>query len=91
MVCGALEVLKKVGNMAYILILPDQMKIHPTFHVSFLKPYHEDPDSDRKQTKMALPVILKEFEHEVERILTHKIYLLKWRGLLESEAMWEKA
>jgi hypothetical protein len=36
------EVVKRVGIAAYQLKLPERLKVHPTFHVSLLKPYHED-------------------------------------------------
>lgn len=36
------EVVKKVGNVAYRWKLPDQLKVHLTFHVSYLKPFLKD-------------------------------------------------
>lgn len=42
---GPFKVIKWVGRVAYMLKLPESLKFHPTFHVSFLKPYHEDPDA----------------------------------------------
>ena len=39
---GPFEIVKRVGNVAYRLKLLDRLKVHPTFHVSFLKRYHED-------------------------------------------------
>ena len=35
---GLFEVIKRVGNVVYRLKLPERMKVHPTFHVSFLEP-----------------------------------------------------
>ncbi|CAA0822950.1 Unknown protein [Striga hermonthica] len=39
---GPFEIVSKVGNVAYRLKLPDRLKVHPTFHVSYLKKYHPD-------------------------------------------------
>ena len=36
------EVIKKLGNVPYLLRLSKRLKVHPTFQVSFLKPFHED-------------------------------------------------
>ena len=41
---GPLEVIKNVGEVAYMLKLPKRLKLHPKFHVSFLKPYFEDAE-----------------------------------------------
>ena len=41
---GPLEVIKNVGEVAYMLKLPKTLKLHPKFHVIFLKPYFEDAE-----------------------------------------------
>ncbi|KAL0406148.1 UNVERIFIED_CONTAM: Transposon Ty3-I Gag-Pol polyprotein [Sesamum latifolium] len=67
---GPFEVVSIVGSLAYRLKLLDRLKIHPTFHVSFLKKIHQDLlDTSRQQTQRAPPVIRKEFKKTVLKFL----------------------
>ena len=99
---GPFEVMKRVGKVAYRLKLPDRLKVHPTFHVSYLKPFHGDlADSERQQGKRAPPVIRKQFDKNVEKILDHRTmgqskknrrtdYLIQWKGGSIADASWER-
>ena len=69
---GPFEVIKRVAQVAYMLKLLERLKLHSTFHVSFLKPYHEDLDAERVQTKRAPPLVMKQFDREIEKILDHR-------------------
>ncbi|RVW72817.1 Transposon Ty3-I Gag-Pol polyprotein [Vitis vinifera] len=95
------QVIKRVGQVAYMLKLPERLKLHPTFPVSFLKPYHEDLDAERVQTKRAPPLVMKQFDREIEKILDHRTighsrknrrtdFLVQWKGISETEASWER-
>ena len=56
---GPFEVIKKVGEVAYMLKLSERLKLHPIFHVSFLKPYFEDVEPGRAQVKRAPLLVMK--------------------------------
>ncbi|RVW38113.1 hypothetical protein CK203_091307 [Vitis vinifera] len=71
--CDRRSLKYQVGNrLTYMLKLPERLKLHPTFNVSFLKSYHEDLDVERVQTKWASPLVMKQFDQEVEKILCHR-------------------
>ena len=92
--------MKRIGNVAYKLKLPERLTLHLTFHVSFLKPYHHAPSPDRVQAKWNPPMIRVEFNKEIVSILQDRKmgnwknkwteYLIHWKGTPISEASWEK-
>ncbi|CAM8878010.1 unnamed protein product [Rhodiola kirilowii] len=98
---GPFEVIKPVGKVSYKLNLPPKLKIHPVFHASMLKPYHEDlGKSSRGVSHRAPTAVITSYDKEVDEILadrtvrrsgipSYKEYLVKWKGLPDSEASWE--
>jgi hypothetical protein len=97
---GPFVIAKRLFEDVYKLDLPPEIKVHPTFHVSLLKPYHEDKvRPERKQVLRPPPELVGDhLEFEVEGILKcrntkkkGKEYLEKWRGYHEKEATWVEA
>lgn len=98
---GPFPIVKKVGKVSYQLQLPPKLKIHPVFHASYLKPYHADVDDpSRGESSRAPTAVITSYDKEVDYILADRIirrrgvppsteYLVKWKGLPESEASWE--
>ena len=71
---GPFEIVKIVGVVAYKLKLPKRLQIHPTVHVSFLKPYHGDEqDPTRNEARHAPPTVMVQFDREVDIILDKKV------------------
>ena len=92
-----------MGNIAYKVKLHPTMNYHLIFHVSMLKSYHQDTeDPDRGKSSRAPTGIRMEFDKEAEEILADRTvreannhprleYLVKWKGLPDSENSWEPA
>ena len=84
-----------------MLKLLERLKLHPTFPVSFLKPYHEDLDAERVQIRRIPSLVMKSFDREVDKILDHRTmghsrknrrtdFLVQWKETSETKATWER-
>ena len=61
-----------VSDVAYTLKLPRQYsRVHPTFHVSLLRPHTDDPIAERPQYEQPEPELNDEGEevYEVDEII----------------------
>lgn len=102
---GPFPIIRMANALSCELQLPSSMRIHPVFHVSLLKPFHDGraafplrPMPDRPP-----PDILPDGEEawEVERILNKRErrvgrdrskrveYLVKWKGYADHDNTWE--
>ena len=92
---GPYTIEEVISPTAYKLQLPDNLKIHPVFHISLLKLYHTDDEFEREQQPPPAITIDKHEEYEVEEILDTKTirgkryFLIKWKGYPLHEATWE--
>ena len=92
---GPFPILGPVGKVFYKVKLPPRLKIHPIFHVSNLKPYHEDKeDPGRGISTRAPTAVVTFYDKEVDYIMEDRVlrknnfqpykeYLVKWKGLPE--------
>ena len=94
---GPFSIEAQINPVAFKLKLPEQLKIHPVFHVSLLEPHVADPAPDRKQPQPPPIVMDDNLEWEVKEILDSKFlrrrlyYLIDWLGYDISERSWEPA
>ena len=92
---GPFPILERIGPVAYRLLLPGSLTIHPVFHVSLLEPCSEDPSLSRNVLPPP-PVFLEDTtEYAVKSILDSRVYrgqvqyLIEWLGYGPSEYTWE--
>ncbi|PKI26170.1 hypothetical protein CRG98_049141, partial [Punica granatum] len=83
--------------MAYKVKLPKKLKLHPVFHVIMLKPFQEDKEDPSRVESSRAPIGAKAaYDRDVEQVLVDRVvrkrwckpkreYLIKWKGLPESE------
>ena len=89
--------IRKVGEVAYEIELPEGSRVHNVFHVSRLKksikqrvvPSAELPPLDEEgKVLLILEAILDTRERTLQNRLI-KEYFIKWRHLTEQDATWE--
>ncbi len=94
---GPFKVLEKKLFDIYKLELPENLRVHLTFHVSFLKSVVRDASkSNRKHNSRPPPdLVHNEPAFEVEAVLKSRQlrgreweYLVKWKGYHPIEASW---
>jgi hypothetical protein len=79
---------------AYRLDLPSHMHLHPTFHISLLKPYIHDTQSSHIPPAAMPELFADGHELEVNPIVSHRWrashlqYLVSWVGFKKHENSW---
>lgn len=70
---GPFKIVAKVGKISYKLELLPHFKIHPVFHASVLKPYHEDKeDPNRNRSQRAPITVTASQDREIEAIMDYQ-------------------
>ncbi|KAK3561109.1 hypothetical protein QTP86_028317, partial [Hemibagrus guttatus] len=96
---GPLTILKQINSVTYKLQLPPGYRIHPTFHVSLLKPHHPSVSPSTEPGDGAaeppLPLLLDDgTAYEVKEILHYRHRggqlknLVDWEGYGPEERPW---
>ncbi|WMV49420.1 hypothetical protein MTR67_042805 [Solanum verrucosum] len=78
---GSFKILDCVGTVAYRLALPPSLSgVHPVFHMSMLKKYHENGDYIINWDSVSLDKDLQ-YEEELIAILDRDIRKLRTKGI----------
>jgi len=94
---GPFTIQKQINPVTFQLNLPPQYRIHSTFHVSLLKPYHSPVSPSTEPgliTETPLPLIQEDGAiYEVRAILDSRRggkleYLVDWEGYGPEERSW---
>jgi hypothetical protein len=93
---GPFQILKVNPNgLSVKLELPQRWRIHPTFHVSLLEPYHGDPSVAAPESAEVEP---EEQEYTPEALIScgpdndnpsQHVFLIKWEGFDHEQNTWE--
>jgi len=86
---GPFKVLEKKLSDTYKLELLENLRVHPTFHVSLLKPVSRDTSRPNREhnSRPSLDLVHNEREFEVEAVFKSRQlkgreweYFVKWKG-----------
>jgi hypothetical protein len=96
---GPFKILQCVGNVAYKLLLPTSVNIHPVFHVSQLKqhlgpkavPSPDLPLINPDGTIKTGPAVVLQVRQVPRNNLPVVQWLIQWENLSPEEASWEDA
>ncbi|XP_070048528.1 uncharacterized protein [Nicotiana tomentosiformis] len=96
---GPIEVLRRVGEVAYEIALPPSLaRVHPVLHISMLRKYHGDPahvldfssvQLDKDLSYVEEPVAI--LDRQVRKLRSKNISSIKvqWKRQSVKEATWE--
>ena len=94
---GPFQITDLIGNQAYKLELPPQIRVHPVFHVSLLEPYQaregEDPSEHDAPEVMPDGTV----EYELEAIMDDRLryrtqqYRCRWKSWGPEHDTWQTA
>ncbi|XP_069149474.1 uncharacterized protein [Solanum lycopersicum] len=86
---GPFEIIERIGEVAYQLALPPGLSsVHPVFHISMLKKYHQGGDHVIQWNTMLLDQNLT-FEEEPVTILDRQIWKLRSKEIASVKVQWK--
>ena len=88
--CGSFEILSRIGQVAYQLALPLNLRVHNVFHISVLKKYVHDATHviNWNDVQVELDCILDRREITLRKCTISQVKV-QWKHLSLEEATWE--